>query len=144
MPSGPVPSEVKRRRNKPKIAPINVAPGAYSGTTPDLPNAQNYSQRTQDWYSTWRESEQAPTFTKTAWLSLWMLADLVDAYFASPTPAAWAQIKQTQTGLLALPADQRRANFKVEAPKPVLVSSTRAIENVSNIADRRTRLISNA
>jgi hypothetical protein len=51
-------------------------------------------------------------------LTLHMLADLVDAYFEAPSAEKWSQIKQTQTGLLALPADQRRANFRVELPKP--------------------------
>ena len=138
---GPVPQEVKRRRNKPKIALTTVAPGAYSGTTPELPNAENYSQRTRDWYATWRESEQAPIFTKTAWLTLHMLADLVDVYYQAPTATLWAQIKQTQTGLLALPADQRRSAFKVEPPKPLAIVSSRV---VTNIADRRARLIENA
>jgi hypothetical protein len=138
---GPVPSEVKRRRNKPKIVPLAVPPGAFSGTTPELPNAENYSARTQAWYQSWRESEQAPTFTKTAWLTLWMLAELVDLYWLKPTPAAWAQIKQTQTGLLALPADQRRVGFKVEPPKPAVVPSP---AGVASLADRRARLIANA
>lgn len=138
---GPVPAEQKRHRRKPPSAPVAVPPGAFSGSTPDLPNADDYSPRTQAWYQSWRESEQAPTFTKTAWLTLWMLADLVDIYFAAPTASAWAQIKQTQTGLLALPADQRRAGFKVEPPKtPTIVRSSK----VSSIADRRRRLTADA
>lgn len=135
---GPVPQETKRRRNKPKIAPTEVAPGAYSGTTPELPNAEKYSHRTQLWYLTWRECEQAETFTKTAWLTLHMLADLVEAYYAEPTASAWAQIKATQTGLLALPADQRRNNWKVA---PLKVEKQVLPEGVSDIADRRTRLV---
>lgn len=139
---GPVPNETKRRRNKPPVPPVAVPPGAFSGSTPDLPNADRYSERTQAWYQSWRESEQAPTFTKTAWLTLWMLADLVDLYFAEPTASAWAQIKQTQTGLLALPADQRRAGFKVEPPKPQPVVT--APSKVSSLADRRARLTEDA
>lgn len=139
---GPVPSETKRRRNKPPAPPVAVPPGAFSGTTPDLPNAEGYSERTRAWYESWRESEQAPTFTKTAWLTLWMLADLVELYFAEPTAAAWAQIKQTQAGLLALPADQRRAGFKVEPPKPTAVPNSPA--KVSSIAERRMRLTSDS
>lgn len=84
---------------------------------PELPNAAAYSERTRDWYETWRTCEQAPLFSRTAWLTLHMLADLVDAYFEAPSAEKWSQIKQTQTGLLALPADQRRANFRIEQPK---------------------------
>lgn len=138
---GPLPAENKRRRNKPAADPVAVPPGAFQGATPDLPNAENYSSRTQAWYATWRESEQAPTFTKSAWLTLWMLADLVDDYFANPTASAWAQIKQTQAGLLALPADQRRAGFKVEPPK---APATTTPSKVSSIADRRARLTGDA
>lgn len=76
-----------------------------------------YSDRTRDWYETWRTCEQAPLFSRTAWLTLHMLADLVEAYFEAPSAEKWSQIKQTQTGLLALPADQRRANFRIEASK---------------------------
>lgn len=139
---GPAPAEKKRRRNKPPIPPAVVPPGAFSGKTPDLPNAGNYSQRTQDWYQSWREAEQADTFTKTAWLTLWMLADLVEKYFANPTAAAWAQIKQTQTGLLALPADQRRAGFKVDPPKLSLTEPSLA--SVSSLDERRALLISDS
>lgn len=138
--SGPVPEEEgkKRRRNKPKIPKTAVLPGAYSGKTPALPNARKYSKRTRDWYETWRHAEQAPTFTKTAWLTLHMLADLVEEYFKNPTPTAWAQIKQTQSGLLAMPADQRRSNFKVEPPKkdPVIKSS-----NVTDLSERRRQIL---
>ena len=139
---GPVPSETHRHRIKPKSKPVAVPPGAYAGVTPELPNADNYSPRTRAWYATWRECEQAPTFTKTAWLTLHMLADLVDAYFANPTASAWAQIKQTQTGLLALPADQRRAGFKVEPPKSKPAAAKPG--SVSSIAERRARLTGNA
>jgi len=115
---GPVPQESRRRTNRPAI-PATVLDGsqAVSGG-PELPDAGRYSQRTQEWYETWRTCEQAPLFSRTAWLTLHMLADLVNAYFEAPSAEKWSQIKQTQTGLLALPADQRRANFRVELPKP--------------------------
>jgi hypothetical protein len=139
---GPVPQETKRRRNKPTIDPTTVPPGAYSGETPELPNAEKYSERTLVWYQTWRECEQAETFTKTAWLSLHMLADLVEEYYKKPTANTWAQIKQTQTGLLALPADQRRVGFKVKDPKKETTTKTSgAGSNVVGINDRRERLL---
>ena len=138
--SGPVPQEVKRRRNKPKIAPTSVAPGAYSGISPALPNADSYSQRTRDWYETYRTCEQAELFTKTAWQTLWDLAPLMDLYYTAPTPTAWAQIKQTLSGFLALPADQRRANWKVEPPKKG-TSSKPSGTNVIEMSDRRNRLL---
>lgn len=136
--SGPIPSENPVRRNKPKIAKTVVALGTQLAKTPDLPNSEHYSERTLIWYQTWRESEQAYTFTKTAWLTLHMLADLVEAYYKEPTASSWAQIKQTQSGLLALPAEQRRLNFKIEVPK---IETVKSVRNVTNLDDRRERLL---
>ena len=138
---GPMPSENPRRRNKPRSTPLSVPPGAFSGVTPELPNAENYSARTRAWYEAYRTCEQAPTFTKTAWQGLWDLADLMDYYYANPRPATWAQIKQTLAGYLAFPADQRKSHFKVELPKPTVVPSP---AGVAVLADRRARLIANA
>lgn len=114
---GPVPQESRRRTNRPAIAPTVVEASQALSGGPALPGADRYSQRTWDWYETWRTCEQAPLFSRTAWLTLHMLADLVNAYFEAPSAEKWSQIKQTQTGLLALPADQRRANFRIEASK---------------------------
>jgi hypothetical protein len=115
---GPVPQETRRRRNVPAIPATVVEASEAVSAGPELPNPGRYSERTRAWYETWRTCEQAPLFSRTAWLTLHMLADLVDAYFEAPSAEKWSQIKQTQTGLLALPADQRRANFRVELPKP--------------------------
>ncbi len=141
---GPLPSENPRRRNKRPSPPVNVPPGAYAGWTPKLPNARRYSKRTQSWYETWRKCEQAGMFTTTAWLTLWMLADLVEVYFEKPQASTWAQIKAAQGGLLALPAEQRKAGFKVEPPKlPAVVSRGKA-SKVSSLDERRRRLIADA
>ena len=122
---GPVPQEARRRRNKPAIEPTRVDVAAPVVAGPALPDAERYSERTRAWYETWRTSEQSGLFTSTAWLTLSMLADLVDAYFEAPSAEKWSQVKQTQAGLLALPADQRRANFKVEQPQAAAAAAAR-------------------
>lgn len=145
---GPVPAATKRRRNKPASDPLVVPPGAYSGKTPPLPNAKAYSARTRSWYESWRKSEQAGTFTTSTWMTLWMLADLVDSYFKKPTPAAWAQIKQTQAAMLAMPADQRRAGFTVDPTAPEEPPATgrgkKSPGTVTRIDARRQRLTEDA
>ena len=138
---GPVPSEVKRRRNKPVIDPTLVTPGAYSGESPALPSPELHHELTLKWYETMRTCEQAVTFTKTAWQALWDFSYVMDDFYNHPTTRKWNEIKPTLEQYLVFPASQRRAQFKVEPPKSAAVVST---SNVTNIADRRSRLIADA
>jgi hypothetical protein len=136
---GPVPQDTTRRRNKPKFEQTLVPALAYSGEAPLLPNSDRYSDRTIAWYETYRTCEQAGTFSRTGWQTLWDLADLMDAYYTNPTASSWAQISKTLSGFMALPADQRRLNWKIEAPK---IETVKSVRTVAILDDRRSRLAS--
>lgn len=70
------------------------------------------SARTRAWFKTWTGSPQAALFTATDWARLAMLAELVDAYFAEPTPARMAEIRLNESRFGATPEDRLRLRWR--------------------------------
>lgn len=138
---GPAPSENRRRRNADTFAADKTTVTADGRTRgPALPDG--YGHMTAAWYSTWRKSAQAQTFTPTDWQRLLMLAPLVDRYFDAPDVKLLTEIRQNESLLGATPLDRLRGRVTV-APKPAperKSSTSRPAGKVTAIGDRRARL----
>lgn len=128
----PKPSELRRRRNAPTHAEVSL-PRHGERLGPDLP--KGYSERTVEWYETWRTSPQASAFEATDWLRLQMLAPIVNAYFVRPGAAALSEIRLNEERLGATYVDRQRARMAIEplddggpaAPAVSLVDRRQAI-----------------
>ncbi len=73
-------------------------------------------------------------FIATDWERLIMLSELVDAYWADPSPKLMAEIRLNEQLLGATVTDRRRLQWVIGAPQPVEATS-------SAWADPRLRLV---
>lgn len=138
---GPAPSPNRRRTNADTFGAEKVTVQA-DGRTRGPALAGSYGPETRAWYSTWRKSAQARTFTPTDWQRLAMLAPLVDIFFREPDVKLMTEIRQNEALLGATPLDRLRARISVQAkPETQPKSSKSKPAEVTAISDRRRRLI---
>ena len=103
------PGAVRRNKGKQKTA--------LAGTTTSAPDlVGDYSAATALWYEAWTLSPQAEHFAATDWQRLLMIAPLIEAYYARPTPQLMAEIRQNEAKLGATAADRERLGWKLDAP----------------------------
>jgi len=122
--NGPAPAEKRRRRSQDTFAAEQtiVAADAKPDRFPPLPGATTFSRATQAWYRTWCASPQATLFLPTDWQRLHMLAPLVGAFYADPTPKAFVEIRLSES-LLGRTRDAGPRRWVAwRSPLPVLGS----------------------
>lgn len=112
---GPAPKDPETRRRRNVTAPMTVvvADGKIYG--PDLPDSFDWPAATVTWWSTWRESAQAKTFTDTDWSFLLDTAVLhAEFWLGDRSVAAELRLRAAKFG--ATPED--RARLKIEIGEP--------------------------
>lgn len=112
---GPLPKEqTQRERNSRRRdggASVVYADDVVRG--PEI-EADRFSPQTLAWYKTWRRSPQAQLFESTDWLTLQLLAPLVEAQQRRPSASAAAEIRLTQERFGATVADRIRLRMRIQ------------------------------
>lgn len=133
---GPAPKDPDERvrRNGDAEATTIEADGALHG--PDLPDDSfDWPDATQAWWSTWRKSAQASTFTDTDWSFLLDTAVLhMEFWDGNRRLAAELRLRVAKFG--ATLEDRARLKMAVGDPKPAEVREPRAPQKA-----RRTRVL---
>lgn len=121
--NGPAPAENRRRQNRDTYADVRtrlVVDEELRG--PELrggPDARSkWRPKTRDWWESWRRSPQACAFLESDWERLYMLAHLVDQYFARPHHLIMAEIRLNESLLGGTHVDRLKARMKVESAQP--------------------------
>lgn len=133
---GPAPKDpdARRRRNATPELTVLEADGKVYG--PDLPDSMEWPAVTLDWWSTWRRSPQAQTFTDTDWSFLVDTA-VLHAEFWLGNRAAAAELRLRVAKFGATPED--RARLKIAVGEPGARPAARL--QTSTTRDRRQRLL---
>jgi hypothetical protein len=81
---------------------------------PPLRNRDRYSDETRRWYDVWARSPQATTFADTDWQRLWMIAPMVNRYFAGDgDPRLFGETRLNEALLGATSADRQRLRLRI-------------------------------
>jgi hypothetical protein len=82
------------------------------------PGGGAYLSATREWWETWQRSPQASQFVETDWLTLRMLAPLVDSYYRDPVSSKLAEIRQAHAKLGATVADRMQLRLRIGTKAP--------------------------
>lgn len=83
------------------------------------PGGGGWLAATREWWATWQEAPQASQFHATDWMTLRLLAPLVDSYFRDPTSGKLAEIRQVHAKLGATVADRMQLRLRIGTKTPV-------------------------
>lgn len=115
---GPAPKDPakRRRRNTPTVPTTVVTPDDVL-RGPELPDGQEWPERTRAWWHTWRCSAQAQTMTDTDWDFLLDTALLHAAmWLGNGAVAAELRLRVAKFG--ATPEDRARLRIQVSDDVP--------------------------
>ena len=89
------------------------------------PGGGRWSAATRDWFEVWRRSPQASQFVETDWSALRRCALLLEVFFADPSAALAAEIRQIEAKLGATVDDRMRLRLRVHS-RPAVAESAEA------------------
>jgi len=112
--NGPAPKSHHQRERDTRRRQADVVKVKRDGVIRGPELKGDYSERTLEWYETWRRSPQARLFEETDWLRLSLLAPVVEAHYRSATTATLAEIRLNEASLGATVVDRLRARIRVE------------------------------
>lgn len=115
---GPAPKETRARerdqRARESDMTVVAVPDAPVG--PELPDGPDWPDATREWWSTWRTSPQALTFTATDWSFLLDTAILHMEFWDGNMKAA-AELRLRVAKFGATPEDRARLRISVGKPE---------------------------
>lgn len=116
---GPTPKNpaIRQRQNKAATRAILPADGAARRKTPALPKHHEWDALTVAWWrDVWR-SPMASLFLQADLHGLYLLAELIDRFWAEPTAALAGEIRLQRQCFGLTPIDRRRLEWEVERPE---------------------------
>lgn len=116
---GPAPKDTRSRARDQhrREAEVTVVKSDGELHGPDLPDTHEWPAATLDWWSTWRRSPQASTFTDTDWSFLLDTAVLhAEFWLGDRSLAGELRLRAAKFG--ATPEDRARLKIAVGDPKP--------------------------
>lgn len=148
---GPAPKEPgrRRRRNAEPAADKLQADGRLRGPQLPkgvLPEGEDWHPRTKAWWTTWRKSAQAKSFTGTDWDFLLDTALMHHTMWHNRRWEFAGELRLRAAKFGATPEDRLRLRMQIEAPAPrgaKAAESARASDgqaSVTDITSRRARL----
>ncbi len=122
----PKPSSMRQRRNKVSTASV-LSATPPPAEVPELParGRRKWHPMTLAWWNDVWLSPMAPEFLQADVHGLYILADLIDAYWKRPTTTLATEIRQQRQCFGLTPIDRRRLQWEVakvesaEARRPV-------------------------
>jgi len=115
--SGPIPkpAALRQRRNRVSTGATLAAEGSERQRAPSLPTHRDWQPMTRAWWKdTWR-SPMAAEFLRADVHGLYILAELVDAFWTDPEDLKLAaEIRQHRMAFGLTPIDRRRLQWEVE------------------------------
>lgn len=105
---------------------------------PELPDGFDWPAATRDWWSTWRRSPQAQTFTATDWDFLLDTAVLHAEYWGGDLKVA-GELRLRVAKFGATPED--RARLKLEVSKPAEPSTVKPSPSGRARTARKARIL---
>lgn len=110
----PKPAGQRRRKNKPKVEPVDLdleAAGGVPEGPPEMPEGE-WSPWVRHWWDSWVSAPQAKLFTPPTWRALELMVTLAQAAHDGRM-AAIKELRLWEKGLGALPMDLRRGGVEV-------------------------------
>jgi hypothetical protein len=148
MPAPPKDPKLRQRRNVESTAAtfIDTSPIA-EGQSPELIERRNendevvpWRQETQDfWRDIWA-SPMASEYTTADVHGLYILATLVDSFWASPTEARAAEIRLQRQCFGLTPIDRRRLQWEIKRVEPAGPAKAKIPDRPERAADPRSVL----
>lgn len=136
---GPAPKGRRARaRDEAKLRSVTTDGEVRGPDLPDLPEGEEWHERTVEWWETWRRSPQAQEFIDTDWS---FLVDTALMHHTMWSKGRWefaAELRLRAAKFGATPEDRMRLKLSVEtpgAPRPASQGGA-----VTDIASRRSRL----
>lgn len=135
---GPAPKETRSRARDAKRVEESLTVVSADGEThgPELPDNIDWPDATREWWTTWRKSAQASTFTDTDWSFLLDTAVLhMEFWDGDRSVAGELRLRAAKFG--ATPEDRARLKISVGEPQGKAAPRTRSKAG----EDRRGRIL---
>jgi hypothetical protein len=119
MPRGPTPKDPakRQRRNRPTFPTTVISEDARACDAPRLPDG-DWHPETVHWWETWRSSPQGSLFLSIDWVSLALVARLVELYWRTSDSreklGLLAEIRRWESKFGATAADRARLRWVIE------------------------------
>lgn len=110
----PKPVGLRQRRNRVATSANLPAEGTGQRRAPPLPQDREWRDLTRAWWRDVWHSPMAGEYLKADVHGLYILAELVDAFWENPTTTLAAEIRQHRTAFGLTPIDRRRLQWEVE------------------------------
>lgn len=128
MRRGPAPKLDEKRIRRNSVDPfteLDREPVEDAPTLGRRPGGGRWSVAVREWFEVWRRSPQASQFVETDWNALRRCAVLLEEFYADPSAALAAEIRQIEAKLGATVDDRMRLRLRVhprvavdDAPAP--------------------------
>src|SRR3989304_1353224 len=115
--SGPIPkpTALRQRRNRVSTGATLVAEGSERQRAPSRPTPRDWQPMTRAWWKDAWRSPMAAEFLRADVHGLYILAELVDAFWTDPEDLKLAaEIRQHRMAFGLTPIDRRRLQWEVE------------------------------
>lgn len=147
---GPAPKDPARRRRRNATEPLTTLTPDDELRGPELPagvlgededgQSNDWHPMTKLWWTSWRTSAQAQTFTDTDWLFLIDTALMHHTMWAKGRWEFASEVRLRAAKFGATPEDRARLKLKVDEPGNAPQTPAQRSDNVSDINSRRKRL----
>jgi hypothetical protein len=148
---GPAPKDPAKRRRRNAADPETVLtpdeelrgpelPSGVLGADEDTGEVVEWHSMTQLWWSAWRTSAQAQTFTDTDWLFLIDTALMHHTMWAKGRWEFASEVRLRAAKFGATPEDRARLKLKVDDPTRAPQKPAQRADGVTDINSRRARL----
>ncbi|MFD8595361.1 hypothetical protein ACFV1L_10205 [Kitasatospora sp. NPDC059646] len=149
---GPAPKDPskRRRRNTDAVPLLKLEPDDEL-RGPELPagvlgeddgEPVDWHPMTKAWWTSWRTSAQAQTFTDTDWLFLIDTALMHHTMWAKGRWEFASEVRLRAAKFGATPEDRARLKIQVDAPGTARTAASTTPAGVTDISSRRARLTS--
>lgn len=115
MPAQKKDPSIRARRNKASTAATLTGSAAPGTDRPDLPAAREWHPLTTEWWNDLWASPMAGEYHSSDRHGLFILAALVDAFWADPSQSLAAEIRLQRQAFGLTPYDRRRLEWTIES-----------------------------
>lgn len=140
---GPAPKDPVARRRRNDLGETKTVSPDDELRGPDLPADLEWPPATRTWWSTWRKSPQAQTFTDTDW-SFLMDTAILHAEFWLGDHSVGAELRLRVAKFGATPEDRARLKIAVGDPKTKPVPAVGAAKKTAARKGRLLQVVTDA
>lgn len=110
----PMPKDPSTRQRRNKAATRTTLHAVHDVEAPALPKGRRWRKATKDWWADVWASPMAPEYDSSDVHGLFVLAALVDEFWAAPSTALASEIRLQRQAYGLSPIDRRRLEWSID------------------------------